>query len=68
MTRANVKVMRTELHDEPASRWDMAKKFCQCFGLASLLLVVNYGDLLGGGADVRMHVPYRLIADLPGAD
>jgi hypothetical protein len=38
----------------------MLKKFCQCLGLASLILVMNYGDLLGGGADVRMHVPYRL--------
>lgn len=38
----------------------MIKKFCQCLGLASLILVMNYGDLLGGGSDVRMHVPYRL--------
>jgi hypothetical protein len=38
----------------------MIKKFCQCLGLASIILVMNYGDLLGGGADVRMHVPYRL--------
>ena len=38
----------------------MLKRFCQCVGLASLILVVNYGDLLGGGADVRMHVPYAL--------
>ena len=36
------------------------KKFCQCIGLASLLLVTNYGDLLGGGYDVRMHVPFPL--------
>jgi hypothetical protein len=36
------------------------KRLCQCIGLASLMLVVNYGDLLGGGADVRMHVPYPL--------
>jgi hypothetical protein len=36
------------------------KRFVQCIGLASLILVVNYGDLLGGGADVRMHVPYPL--------
>lgn len=40
-------------------RW-LIKRFCQCIGLASLILVVNYGDLLGGGADVRMHVPYPL--------
>ncbi len=38
----------------------MFKRLCQCIGLASLILVVNYGDLLGGGADVRMHVPYPL--------
>ena len=38
----------------------MLKKLCQCLGIASLILVVNYGDLLGGGADVRMHTPYRL--------
>lgn len=25
-----------------------------------MILVVNYGDLLGDGYDVRMHVPYRL--------
>ncbi len=36
------------------------KRLCQCIGLASILLVVNYGGLLGGGYDVRMHVPYRL--------
>jgi hypothetical protein len=36
------------------------KRLCQCIGLASLILVVNYGDLLGGGADVRMHVPHPL--------
>jgi hypothetical protein len=35
----------------------MLKKLCQCIGIASLILVVNYGDLLGGGADVRMHTP-----------
>lgn len=38
----------------------MLKRLCQCIGLASLILVVNYGDLLGGGADVRMHVPFGL--------
>jgi hypothetical protein len=36
------------------------KKLCQCIGLASLILVLNYGDLLGGGYDVRMHVPFAL--------
>jgi hypothetical protein len=39
----------------------LLKKFAQCFGLASLILVINYGDLLGGGADVRMHVPFPLV-------
>jgi len=38
----------------------MFKKLCQCIGLSSLILVMNYGDLLGGGSDVRMHVPYAL--------
>lgn len=36
----------------------MMKRLCQCIGLASLILVMNYGELLGGGAEVRMHVPY----------
>jgi hypothetical protein len=38
----------------------MLKKFCQCLGLASILFVANYGDLLGGGSDARMHVPFPL--------
>ena len=38
----------------------MLKKLCQSLGLASLILVTNYGDLLGGGADVRMHTPFPL--------
>jgi hypothetical protein len=38
----------------------MLKKLCQALGLASLILVTNYGDLLGGGADVRMHTPFSL--------
>jgi hypothetical protein len=38
----------------------MLKKLCQCIGLASILLVMNYGDLLGGGYDARMHVPFAL--------
>jgi hypothetical protein len=38
----------------------MLKKLCQCIGLASIILVMNYGPLLGGGYDVRMHVPYSL--------
>ena len=40
----------------------MLKRLCQCIGLASLILVVNYGDLLGGGADIRMHTPFSLAA------
>lgn len=38
----------------------MLKRLCQCIGLASLILVINYGDLLGGGSDVRMHTPFSL--------
>ena len=38
----------------------MLKKLCQALGLASLILVVNFGDLLAGGADVRMHTPFSL--------
>lgn len=38
----------------------MFKKFCQCFGIASIILAGSYGDFLGGGADVRMHVPFAL--------
>jgi len=38
----------------------MLKKLCQCLGLASLILVIDYGDLLGGGADVRMHTPFPI--------
>ncbi len=36
------------------------KRAAQCLGLASLVLVVNYGDLLGGGSDARMHTPFPL--------
>ena len=38
----------------------MLKKFGQCLGLSSMWLVMSYGDLLGGGYDVRMHVPFAL--------
>jgi hypothetical protein len=38
----------------------MLKKFSQCIGLASLILVMNYGDQLGGGHEMRMHVPFAL--------
>jgi hypothetical protein len=38
----------------------MIKRLCQCIGLASLILVLNYGEMLGGGRDVRMHVPLPL--------
>jgi len=40
----------------------MLKKLGQCLGLASILLVMSYGDLLGGGYDARMHVPFALHA------
>lgn len=38
----------------------MLKKLCQCIGLSSLILVMDYSDLLGGGTDVRMHLPFSL--------
>ena len=38
----------------------MLKKAAQCLGLASLLLLENYVDLLGGGPSVREHVPLPL--------
>ena len=38
----------------------MLKKLCQCIGLASLILLVNYADLLGGGGNVRLHSPLGL--------
>jgi hypothetical protein len=38
----------------------MLKKLGQCLGLASMILVMSYGDLLGGGYDARMHVPFAL--------
>jgi hypothetical protein len=40
----------------------MIKRLCQCLGIASLILVINYGDLLGGGSDVRMHTPFPIVA------
>jgi len=49
-----------EIRTPRRRRRDLAKKLCQSIGLASILLVMNYGDLLGGGSDVRMHVPYAL--------
>ena len=39
----------------------MLKKLGQCLGLASMILVMSYGDLLGGGYDARMHVPFALM-------
>jgi len=39
---------------------EIFKKLSQSIGLSSLILVMNYGDLLGGGSDVRMHVPFPL--------
>jgi hypothetical protein len=38
----------------------IVKRLSQCIGLASLILVLNYGEMLGGGRDVRLHVPLRL--------
>ena len=38
----------------------MLKKFCQSIGLASVVFVANYGDLLGGGDNIRMHEPFPL--------
>jgi hypothetical protein len=40
----------------------MLKKICQCLGLSSLILVIHFGALLGGGSEVRMHVPFSLAA------
>ncbi len=37
------------------------KRLCQYIGVASFILLTNYGDLLGGGSDVRLHVPFPLI-------
>jgi hypothetical protein len=38
----------------------MLKKLAQCLGLASLLLLENYTDFLGGAGTARMHVPFPL--------
>ena len=38
----------------------MLKKFAQCLGLASLILLENYSDFLAGGGTARMHVPFAL--------
>jgi len=43
-----------------ANEHGMLKRVCQCIGVASLMLLVNYDDLLSGGKNARMHVPYRL--------
>ena len=40
----------------------MLKRICHSLGIASLILVINYGDLLGGGSDVRMHTPFSVAA------
>jgi hypothetical protein len=45
----------------PLKDHQLLKKLAQCIGLSSLILVMNYGDLLGGGSDVRMHVPFPLV-------
>jgi hypothetical protein len=41
-------------------RLGIIKRLCQAIGFASLILVMNYGEMLGGGRDVRMHVPLKL--------
>jgi Sulfatase len=38
----------------------MLKKLCQSLGLASLILLPNFVDLLGGGSNVRLHFPFAL--------
>lgn len=38
----------------------MLKTIAQCLGLASLVLLENYHDMLGGGGIARMHVPFAL--------
>ena len=48
------------LHEPRQHRWWLLKLGGQCFGLAAILLVVRYGELLGGGAEARMHVPFEL--------
>ena len=45
---------------QPAPQHRTLKRICQCLGMASLILVVNYGDLLGGGEEIRMHRPYAV--------
>ncbi len=45
-----------------ARQYLIAKKFAQCIGIASLILVTNYGQFLGGGSDARMHTPVALTA------
>ena len=43
-----------------ARQYLIVKKFAQCIGIASLVLVTNYGQFLGGGSDARMHSPIAL--------
>jgi hypothetical protein len=38
----------------------LLKKFCQSIGLSSVVFLVNYEDLLGGGDNVRLHEPFAL--------
>jgi len=38
----------------------MLRKFCQCAGLAALILLPRYAGMLGGGSDARLHSPYPL--------
>jgi hypothetical protein len=50
-----------KLRNPRQRRRELLKTFCQCLGLASIVLVMNYGALLGGGSEVRMHVPFALL-------
>jgi hypothetical protein len=38
----------------------LLKTLCQCIGFSSLILLADYADLLGGGANVRFHAPLPL--------
>jgi hypothetical protein len=54
------RILRSSISRSGVTRAGMLKRLCQGIGLASIILVMNYGALLGGGADVRMHVPFGL--------
>lgn len=49
------------MNEQSGATWrQMLKRLCQCIGLASLILIASYNDLLSGGESARMHVPYQL--------